>query len=426
MRPELPCEGNLIVLYGTVLRDDEEGLFKMWYQGFGGDAGRLTCYATSEDGLHWERPMLGVLEVLGSRENNVVFNEQVHPSYAEMHSVVKDPDDPDPQRRYKLTFCGFSGERGTPDYHRDYYTATSPDGVRWTARQDYAIRFPENVADISHFIHDPICGKYILWCRTKFKSPGVQARWPEYTFGRAVARAESSDFVNWTQPQTVFHADEEDPIGTEIYTMAGFPYEGMYIGMVQMFHALRCEGTLDIQLACSRDGWNWERVADRATFLPCGDVAEWDRFNQSVAGRPVAMGDELWFYYGGRTGRHRPYDGRDDGDRFGAIGLATLRRDGFCSMDAGFDGGRLTTVPLLLPKGALHLNVKSDFGAVGVEVLRGDSEPIPNAKSAIVRTDACDARVEFPEGFALSAACDRPVRLRFSLSNARLFSFWVA
>ena len=429
MRPQLPCEGDLVILYGTVLFDDDEGVFRMWHQTRASGAGKLACYATSQDGLHWERPLLGVTEVLGSRENNVIFSKQTHPYYDEMHSVVKDPDDPDPQRRYKMTFCGFSGERGTPDWRRDYYTATSPDGIRWTAREDYAIRFPENAADISHFIKDPISGKYIIWCRTRYKCPGVEARWPEYTYGRAVARAESSDFINWTQPKTIFHADEQDPIGSEIYTMGAFPYEGMYVGMVQMYHAMRHECTLDIQLASSRDGWHWDRVADRSTWLPCGGVGEWDRFNQSVAGRPVVMGDELWFYYAGRTNRHTPYareGGRDSGEPLGAIGLATLRRDGFCSMNASFDGGRLTTVPLQMSDGDLHLNVKSDFGQVQVELLAENLERIPDACSAPVRANACDVKVGFPEGFSPASVHDQPVRLRFSLSNARLFSFWTA
>jgi len=418
LTPEHPWEGQMVLLYGTVLHDPAEDLFKMWYQAFGPETGNVVCYATSRDGLRWERAPLGVTEVLGSRDNNVVFGVANHPNYIEMHSVVQDDDDPDPARRYKMTFHCRQGEQ------RDYHTATSPDGIHWTARQGPAIRYPENCADISHCIKDPRSGKFVLWARTRCRAAGVEARDPDYIYGRAIARSESEDFEQWTQLVTILHVDEEDPVGSDIYTLAAFPYEGIYIGLAQMYYGMKHEGLLNIQLACSRDGWGWERVVDREVFLPCGGVGEWDRYNQSVAGQPVARGNELWFYYGGRTCRHSPYEGRDNGPRWGGIGLATLRRDGFCSMESSFDGGCLTTVPLFLPRGDLHLNLKSDFGSAQVEVLDENGAPIPGAVSLPLRTDCCDATVSFPDGFTMDSVLGRPVCLRFRLSNARLFSFW--
>lgn len=420
LSPEHPWEGQMVLLYGTVLHDEEESLLKMWYQAFEPDIGNLVCYATSRDGLRWERPSLGLTEVLDSRDNNVVFGVANHPHYVEMHSVVKDIDDSDPAFRYKMTFHGRQGDQ------RDYHTATSPDGIHWTARHDPIIQYPENCSDISHFIKDPLSGKFVLWARTRYKPPGVEVRDPDYIYGRAIARAESEDFKQWSQLVTILHVDEQDPMGSDMYTMAAFLYEGMYIGLVQMFYGMKHEGLLDIQLACSRDGWNWERVAERATFLPRGGVGEWDRYNQSLAGQPVVRGDELWFYYGGRTCRHSPYDGRDTGPKWGGIGLATLRRDGFCSMEANFGCGCLTTVPLLLPEGDLHVNLKSDFGSVQVEVLDENHAPLPGGLSLPLHSDCCDASVTFPDAFTVASVRGRPVRLRFRLTNARLFSFWVA
>jgi hypothetical protein len=42
-------------IYGTVLRDEKSGSFRMWYA----DPGSV-LYATSSDGIHWERPVLNV------------------------------------------------------------------------------------------------------------------------------------------------------------------------------------------------------------------------------------------------------------------------------------------------------------------------------------------------------------------------------
>jgi len=135
--------------------------------------------------------------------------------------------------------------------------------------------------------------------------------------GRAVARVESADFVRWnfTEPLTapvVMTAELEDEPGTEIYSVSVFPYESATIGLVQVFHARPDACTLDVQLAVSRDGMHFTRVADRSPILPVGPIGSWDRFNQSLANNPpIAVGDELRLYYGGRTYRHSPYQGKD-------------------------------------------------------------------------------------------------------------------
>ncbi len=49
------------------------------------------CYATSLDGVHWDRPNLGLYEVTGARENNVVIGDDHHDSIAYWESTLKDP-----------------------------------------------------------------------------------------------------------------------------------------------------------------------------------------------------------------------------------------------------------------------------------------------------------------------------------------------
>ena len=87
-----------------------------------------------------------------------------------------------------------------------------------------------------------------------------------------MALTESSDFETWTPADTVFHVSPDDPPGTEIYSMAVMPYEGIYIGLVQAFYGNPAESTLDIQLAMSRDGKNFARVRKQKTvYSPGGD-----------------------------------------------------------------------------------------------------------------------------------------------------------
>ena len=85
---------------------------------------------------------------------------------------------------------------------------------------------------------------------------------------------------------------------------------------------------------------------------------------------PVRVGNELYLYYRGLANRHKPYDGKDDAFRQGGgLGLATLRVDGFASLDASYDGGRVTTKPFRTQGRRLHVNAKADSGRLRVEVL---------------------------------------------------------
>ena len=173
------------------------------------------------------------------------------------------------------------------------------------------------------------------------------------------------------------------------------------------------------------DNETWDRVADRATFLGPGETGEWDPHFITFSDRPILFDEEMWFYYGGRRYQNgrviEPGEGRS-GPCTGGGGLATLRRDGFCSLGSDVRGGYLRTRPFRLPQGELKLNCKSDFGAIRVILVpeTGSGEPVV---SRDVREDSCSARVEFDDIHVLPGLIGRPVRLRFDLKNALLYSF---
>jgi hypothetical protein len=279
---------------------------------------------------------------------------------------------------------------------------------------------------------EPSARKYVLYGRTRKTLPEVEAAWSKYDWykeyhsGRAVARVESRDFLSWNfaEPASapvVMTADINDPPGTEIYSMMVFPYESLYIGLVQVFHATPETCYLDVQLAVSRDSLHFTRVADRAPFIPVGSVGSWDRFNHSLANNPpIPVGDEFRFYYGGRTYRHTPYKGKDTGPKAGGIGLATIKKDRFVALQGSFDGGQILTKPLKLLGSDLHLNAKSDFGEILVEVLDSAGKRI--ARSKPVRADGLDIVVDWEPGSL--KAVDAPVVLRLTLKNACLYAIW--
>jgi len=431
--PEEPWEGKVAVVYGSVLRDGE--LWRMWYHGGAG-----VSYAESDDGIAWRKPDLDVVLVDGHRTNIIVQRDAKDgqpgalPWFYELFGVHR--DERDAARPYKMGYLSiqrdYSGPGGDPFHpgqRRGLGVASSADGIHFEPVEPWAT---EAIVDgATHWMRDPARGKYVLYGRTKHISDEVRAAWGDHEWfgkhwGRAVARVESSDFLSWDitdarEAPVALAVDPLDQPCDEIYSMLVFPYESVYIGLVQMFHNHPEDCTLDIQLAVSRDTVSFERVGDRAPFIPVGDVGEWDRFNNSLANNPpIEVGDKLRFYYGGRTYRHSPYEGPDNGEPGGGIGFATLPRDRFVSLEATFAAGEIVTRPLALKGRSLHLNAKSDFGEIRVEALAENGAPI--AVSGPVRADSLDTLVHWDGPGPFGAG--EPVRLKIMLRNAQLYAVW--
>src|SRR5262249_10231700 len=54
---------------------------------------------------------------------------------------------------------------------------------------------------------------------------------------RVVARVESADLVRWSRARLVFELPQQgDPPSLSTYGMSAFPYEGMYLGLLRVFH----------------------------------------------------------------------------------------------------------------------------------------------------------------------------------------------
>ncbi|MEK7676157.1 MAG: hypothetical protein AAB676_10040 [Verrucomicrobiota bacterium] len=399
-------------------------------------------YAESDDGISWHKPRLD-LTLIGGQPSNILFTKKsktegpaASPYFYELFGVHRDDRDPAPERRYKMGFLDidwkYAGTDGDPWHQgqrRGLGVASSPDGIHWKLVNSWAT---EAIGDgATHGMFDPARSKYVLYGRARKALPEVAGAWStnagfkQWFSGRAVARIESADFQQWdfVKPDTapvVLTADLQDPPGTEIYSMKVFPYESIYVGLVQVFHATPDTSTLDLQLAVSRDSVHFKRLGNRQPFLSLGHIGSWDRFNLSLANNdPIVVGDDLRFYYGGRMYRHGPYAGPDQGPEKSGIGFATVKRDRFVALESSFNGGEIVTKPVRLKSAALRLNAKSDFGEIRVEVLAPDGQVL--ATSAPIQRDGLDLAVEWNVSFPLPSV---PVALRFKLTNARLFALW--
>jgi hypothetical protein len=322
--------------------------------------------------------------------------------------------------------------------------ATSPDGIHWTRLDIPTIAS----GDEPNFSFDEQDHLFIA----TVKVPGP--------FGRSHALTVSEDFENWSEPELVFHADEEDqeqarriiadrladpslqqPVfnhpeehAVDVYNFAISRYESRFIGFASMFyHTGRAwndrnhDGFHHVQLASSRDMVSWQRLGERAPFIgpsPLGGGA-YDTMQILGPSFPVVRGDQLWFYYSGI--RHRWQPPKASPER-AAICLATLRRDGFVSLDADAVGGSVTTVPFRWHGEQLYLNADAADGEISCELLDAAGQPLAGFErhNAIPLTaDGVCQVVRWGSEERLPAETAGPIQLRIWLRNARLYSFWL-
>jgi hypothetical protein len=381
--------GVYFVPYETI-QEKPGGPLRVWYGSYRKSDNKktYTCIAESTDGLEWRRPAFGLFDFEGSKDNNIVWDGRVvRPHY--------DPEEVDPARRYK-------GMTRTAAFTPLY----SPNGVHWTLGDRPAI---EQAYDASSFSWDPIGKKWIASCKLFFKGK------------RARGYAEGKDLSEFGDTRLMLHADESDHPQDELYALRILRYESVYVGLLKIFHVAtdRC----DLQVVFSRDAKHWSRPHREPFLANSEDPTAPDYGNLDEAGDPIRMGDELWFYYGGRNILH--YEKRDETS--GSLCLAALRSDGFASMKAGEEPGVLLTQPLKLRGNHLHLNFDAEGGEVSVEVLSADENrphSSPERESNPMAGDSVDRVVSWKHGEDLQDVSERPVRLRFHLRNAGLYSFW--
>ena len=445
IKADQPWEGWRLEIFGNVIYDEHEKIFKMWYLAEPGtgneyfDDANVTCYATSTDGIHWQKPLVGTLPAKNGKPHNAV-------THYFLASVIKDNKDTDPTRRY--TMIGWR-QREPMGYH----TAVSPDGLNWTEASKSPIAPGGDV--ISGF-WDSVRELYVAFPKQHEANWRGQSRRLFHTIA-------SRDFVHWSKPVLSWTTDLRDDAGTlarieqvrpildrpdnpalmrtEYYGIGVYPAESCTIGfpwVLTVNNNARWgnhEGPQELQLAVSRDLVNWERPF-RTPLVAIGELDRWDASYHTCAASALRFGDEIRLYYSGANYTHgSPCLYRtqfDDGKSTGrqtkqtaAIGLVTWKLDRFVSADAPAEGGVLTTIPIKFTGKRLEINaaVKS-AGNVGVEICDAAGIPLPGyASSDPFGGDEVRHVVTFEGKSDVGALADKPVVLRLYLKNAELYSF---
>lgn len=420
LKAEHPWEFTCPIIYGSVLH--REGKFQMWYLVFVRDPVRSVCYAESEDGIHWHKPKLGLHEVMGSKENNVVLRPEHPGSLLDYFAVIEDPDD----EAYPLKAIYW--DSGWPWGRKKHgiFAARSIDGLRWEKLGKVLPLW----GDRSNVMTVKQDGKFVILGREP-------EGWSRYGKGRVVSRVESRDLVHWSDPELVLTADIEDPAHMEIYAATASPYESMTLGTIDRFYV--SPDKMDTELIFSRDGGHtWQRPRPRPPFISWGSKPSFDdTWVNLPASGPIVRDGRLWFYYSGRAGAH----GVTQVQRYGAIGLATLRIDGFCSVQAQERDGYLLTPVIEWPGGDLLVNMdpRRDIGShpgygsgqLRVEIRDEANKPIRGWRADdchlmthnAARSPGAGLPVRWRKDKSLDRLKNRRVRLHFEMRDTHLYSF---
>ena len=432
LRPERPWEGQY-TLPSTVLYDDSDGLFKMWYSCLEErwrphSRKSRSAYAVSRDGISWERPQLGLASYQGSRQNNLLPDN--------VGRVFLDTRETEPSRRFKAVGYGRVQE-GEP---AGLLISFSADGLAWTPHPDNPLLSQPRgggthpgIGDTHTILGwDDHWGRYVAYMR------------PSSRF-RDIGRSESSDFIDWRLPTPVLVPDELDPPGTQFYGMSVVRDHGIYLGLLWVYHPNSL--MMDVQLAFSRDGVGWRRLGRRHPILTYGLPHEFDS-HMLLGLKPLVVGDEIRVYYAAENEAHAltrqdlpllthppvsPPESLSKQSwlerRRGFGGLAISRRDGFVSLDSGSPLGVLVTKPFTLRGQKLLINLDASMGRCRVEIQdsQGNSvEGFAASDSDIFRGDSLRHVASWKGKRDLSSLQGEAIKVKLLMTNTKLYSFTVS
>lgn len=459
----LLCGSALMNSPETVLYDEEERLFKLWYLSLNDAQETVLTYWISQDGVSWEAPNVELFPEPGMP--NIVMKLGTYNLGTPRIIKLDRPEDAD--SRYAMLFYSMrNGQRGVG-------LARSPDGLRWSKVNDGEFVFQGH--DFYNWMRDPDSGLYRCY-HIRLAERGAApytARDNVPHLRRIVGLKTSENMETWFDHGTILDIGSEDPIDLQHYGFMVAPYEGGYIGLSSAYYT---ESQLaDIAFLFSWDGIHWDKrhaCLGGDVFIPRGEGEAFDSGFLYPAQSMVRAGDQLYFYYGGLNRPHNwvawheqerffykrlldqqgwekrlggyPVYGRErvasayrnlelelrkrlDIERAGlrrGMGLAVLRIDGFIALqnEAGMRAGLLTK-PLVWNGGAA-VNADCTEGFMDVAIVDDDGMPLPGFEAERCRLEGVDGtRLALSwTGADPVSLRGRRVRLSVTLFNCRLYS----
>ena len=395
---------------GGVWYDSTDQLFKMWYCAGWFDG---TALATSKDGINWERAEYDV-----EPGTNLVI--PLRNAKRDSASVVMDPFSKATER-----FKMFLWSR--PDGGEVY---TSADGIHWGTATPVA-----STGDRTTIFYNPFRNKWVYSIRS-----GWSDRSRSYSeCDDLIKGADLKNTVNWARADSLDIPEPGTNTNPALYNLDAVAYESVMLGAFCIYlgpsnevcHAAGTPKLTELHMGFSRDGFHWSRSDDRTPFIGATkQKGSWERgYIHSNSAICIVNDDELWFYYTGFEGDESKagYDSASNGMYANAsTGLATLRRDGFASMNAINTTGTLTTEAVTFNGKYLFINAEAENGSVKAEILDENGNVIEGYSlddCIAVTKDTTKAMLKFPKD--LSSLSGKNVKFRFTVENGKLYSFWI-
>lgn len=428
IRTDKPWEQLMISLFLTVL--DDGGKLRMWYICRDKKNVPNVAYAESTDGVNWIKPNLGIVEYDGSKDNNLVGLSSLE------GTVFRDERAPADQRYCYITHL-LEKEGGMVRFH-------SPDGLRWKRDAEALLKFGADSQAVTFW--DERVGRYALYLRgweqradTYLYRTVVRVDLPSLTSPVAVLPTEKSRRL-WgkenpavidTEFPKVLATDEADSPNSDVYTISAQPYPldpRWYVGFPSFFQRIdaRKKGRLDVQFVGSRDGFHWHRY-DREPYANPSIVGSGSEGMVFMGPHLVVRGDELWQYGTAFYSIHGDSESRKN-KADGIIHRYVQRVDGFVSLDFDAKAGRALTSPVKVDAPQLALNVDTTvLGHLCVGLAEAEGKFIEGFgpdDCEILRINSTRAVVKWKGGSDLASLKGRNVRLIFTGSRAKLYSFY--
>ncbi|MCA1808811.1 MAG: hypothetical protein ABR497_06365 [Kiritimatiellia bacterium] len=395
--------------YATVIKDGD--LYRAYYRDVDpahtGLRALMTCYAESADGHEWVKPELGIIEVGGSKANNVIVRKN---DYSHNFSPFLDTNPAAlPEERFKALAMG----RTKPDNQRGLTAFVSADGIHWQVlapRPVITLDPPEEAFDSQNVAFwSETEGLYVCYFRSWRTGHGKL---------RTISRITSPDFINWNEPVCM----EPNLPGEHLYTSQTHPYfraPHIYIALPTRYTAGQVDGgpssggmvgSSDILFMATRPGsTRYDRLFTEAFIRPGLDSERWGNRANYAALNVVPTGPAEMSIYHAVSG-HR----------------YTLRTDGFISIHAGSAPGEMVTKPLVFQGDSLVLNYSTAAaGHCLVELQTSNGQIIPGFgldDCIPLIGDHLERAVVWENPADLSELSGQPVRLRFVMQEADLYS----
>ena len=177
-------------------------IYRMYYRGSTWPGVRqpyqfYQCYAESDDGIHWTRPELDLVEFDGSTKNNILLKRN-----GAFDPFLDTNPDCHPDQRFKALAANGA-----------LHAWASPDGIRWAPmREDPVITLGKfDSQNVSFW--DETRGRYVAFYRAmrgqndEMTEDGPQLGIDDNGPARDVMTCTSPDFLDWTEPRWLQYPD---------------------------------------------------------------------------------------------------------------------------------------------------------------------------------------------------------------------------